>query len=97
MRYPRILAGLGLMAALAGSTALSLTATEPVPTRGFSLLGHSLTASNRDFRVNNNFTDSPGEQQHHAAGRPSRPHRRRHGHLEGALGVGERPARYGRR
>jgi hypothetical protein len=52
-----VLAFLGLTVAFAGATALSLVSSEPVATHGYSTLGHNLSTNNRDFRVNNNFSD----------------------------------------
>ena len=52
------LAFLGLTVALAGALALSLVSSEPVATHGYSTLGHNLSTNNRDFRVNNNFSDT---------------------------------------
>ena len=52
------LAFLGLLVALAMTTAVSLISSEPVATQGYSLLGHNLSTNNREFRVNNNFADT---------------------------------------
>ncbi len=52
----KIIATLGLAGAVALSTTLSV-ATKPDDAGAYSLLGHSLSIFERDFRVNNNFTD----------------------------------------
>ena len=57
-RINTILASLGLAIAATGITSLSLVNSTPVITEGFSTLGHSLSVNQRDFRVNNNFSDA---------------------------------------
>ena len=50
-------AAAGLVASVAFVTAFSV-AGNPVATEGYSLLGHNLGLSQRDFRIVNNFVDS---------------------------------------
>ena len=88
MRTKTILASLGLVAALMGTTAVSLITAEPVPAEGYSLLGHNLTVAKRDFRVNNNFADA-------AANNNTTPHVDYPGHTGAVMAIWKGHAEWG--